>query len=53
MYRVYFGPYLKGVHATPLEAGRHAKLLLLTRGRGLPTRVYSPRGFSVAFGGKG
>lgn len=52
MYRVYYGPFLKARYSTPVEAGDHAKLLLLTRGRGLPIRVYSPRGCSIKYGNK-
>lgn len=58
MYRVYYGPFLKGLHTMPIEAGEHAKRLFLTRtlgltrGRGLPVRVYSPRGCSIKYGDK-
>lgn len=58
MYRVYYGPFLKGMHATPVEAGRQARILFLTRGwslthgRGLPIRIYSPSGCSIKYGDK-
>lgn len=57
MYRVYYGPHLKGMHAAPVEAGRQAKRLFLTRGilargRGLPVRIYSPSGCSILYGDK-
>lgn len=52
MYRVYYGPHLKGMHATPVDAGRHARILLLTRGQGLPIRIYSPSGCSIKYGDK-
>lgn len=52
MYRVYYGPHFKGCYRTPVEAGHHAKLLFLTRGRSLPVRIYSPRGCSIKYGGK-
>ena len=52
MYRVYYGPHLKACYDTPVEAGARAKLLFLTRGRGLPVRIYSPHGFSIKYGDK-
>lgn len=42
MYRVYYGPHLKGVWPTPAEAIRHAKRLFFTRDRGLPIRISTP-----------
>lgn len=52
MYRVYYGPHLKACCDTPVEAGYRAKLLFLVRGRGLPVRIYSPRGVSIKYGDK-
>lgn len=45
MYRVYYGPFLKGVWPTPVEAINHVKLLRRTRGRGLSISVVTPYGF--------
>lgn len=44
MYRVYFGPHLKGVWPTPVEAINHVKLLRRTRDRGLSIWVATPCG---------
>lgn len=57
MYRVYYGPRLKGMHATPIKAVRQARILFLTRGllsrgEGLPVRIYSPSGCSIKYGDK-
>jgi hypothetical protein len=47
MYRVYYGPYLKGVHRTPKAAINHVKLLRRTRDRGLSIWVETSNGLLI------